>query len=938
MTSKDHVLRPQHSHVGASEDIQGVVATNDGKPWSRRGWTREELRSNWPFLTLQQVELMKEVFELFDSDGKGYFTKDELFFVMEAMGGSPTLQELDAVMYELDSNGDHVVDFPEFLTKFMTATSEEDLMNVFEQLAIQEEGEGDSNRFVTITAVARSFQYVGDALSEQDRKYLQAIFEGADKDGNGRLDIMEFTSYLERMDDELFMASRNGTLSGGGDGDVPVLRSLLLQGAAAPQAHHQDDTDSLFSAPSSLKTKGGLLSKFVKPKSGRSSSGQLPVSGVAAASITSTGAATAAGSVSASSSCVMQGALGGPHPSAFATFAHQGAATPLPSPGPGAVPRSASGSGVGAGGGPASDDDNSTNVSHRAGSTALQAAPAPAAAQHGGHGGSGLQSPSRMHSVHAASNPASSSTGPSVFRKVRSRGSAAERGARQTAVIEEDAPEEGALARGQSPTARSPRSYAPQDTPGLLTPRALTSSMGGHSSSVPPSRLGSLPRNDSGRSSLAAPGGAIASGLSSGSGAPPLAAMRSGSTGERRAGGLGAFFAPFLSRQWSLSGGSGPAPNQQGGNAHPPSPLGPSGGGGSSGANAAPHPRGRSSAPQHVVLQMPDRALQTGSGDATAPGSLGAANGRESAGHSPRHSMAAAAGAAAAGPVAAVVAAAGALGLPRSASGNRVPLGISAATIPEERSSPSGAHAPQAAHHDTAPPSPLPGSARHSSGLGSGPGMHRSGSSGADGVGVFGKLFGMLGRTAAAPAAAEHVEAGSATRHAAPAPSHSRSHSHAQLDAEQQLAAAAPRHQQGPHSPSRAGREASQAGPGPAAAAADGQAGPLQSSVGGLPRAYTASHGAATAATPIPEISPDPVQPRRAAAAVAGLAGAAGAMAAPPAMPPGPPLAMVAAPAAHAAADHVPRGGGQQPQHHQERHAGSFARRQADGDVADPPV
>lgn len=44
-----------------------------------------------------QVELLKEVFELFDSDGKGYFTKDELYFVMEAMGGSPTPQELDAV-------------------------------------------------------------------------------------------------------------------------------------------------------------------------------------------------------------------------------------------------------------------------------------------------------------------------------------------------------------------------------------------------------------------------------------------------------------------------------------------------------------------------------------------------------------------------------------------------------------------------------------------------------------------------------------------------------------------------------------------------------------------------------------------------------------------------------------------------------------------------
>lgn len=39
------------------------------------------------------------------------------------MTRSPTTQELDAVMLELDSNGDHVVDFPEFLTKFLVGCS-----------------------------------------------------------------------------------------------------------------------------------------------------------------------------------------------------------------------------------------------------------------------------------------------------------------------------------------------------------------------------------------------------------------------------------------------------------------------------------------------------------------------------------------------------------------------------------------------------------------------------------------------------------------------------------------------------------------------------------------------------------------------------------------------------------------------------------------------
>lgn len=49
----------------------------------------------------------------------------------------------------------------------------------------------------------------------------QTIFDGADKDGNGRLDIKEFTAYLERMDDEVFMM-RNGSTAlsaaGGGGG------------------------------------------------------------------------------------------------------------------------------------------------------------------------------------------------------------------------------------------------------------------------------------------------------------------------------------------------------------------------------------------------------------------------------------------------------------------------------------------------------------------------------------------------------------------------------------------------------------------------------------------------------------------------------------------------------------------------------------------------
>lgn len=46
-------------------------------------------------------------------------------------------------------------------------------------------------------------QYVGDVLSDVDKLYLKQIFERADDDGNGTLDIAEFSAYMEKMDDEL---------------------------------------------------------------------------------------------------------------------------------------------------------------------------------------------------------------------------------------------------------------------------------------------------------------------------------------------------------------------------------------------------------------------------------------------------------------------------------------------------------------------------------------------------------------------------------------------------------------------------------------------------------------------------------------------------------------------------------------------------------------
>ena len=66
-------------------------------------------------LTEQQVEDIKKKFLHFDDDHDGAIDKRELRNVIESLGQTPTDDELQALLDELDSDGTSVLEFPEFL-------------------------------------------------------------------------------------------------------------------------------------------------------------------------------------------------------------------------------------------------------------------------------------------------------------------------------------------------------------------------------------------------------------------------------------------------------------------------------------------------------------------------------------------------------------------------------------------------------------------------------------------------------------------------------------------------------------------------------------------------------------------------------------------------------------------------------------------------------
>jgi Ca2+-binding EF-hand superfamily protein len=69
--------------------------------------------------TQQAVENeLKEIFDIFDKDGDGQITTDELFSVLQKIHPGITKHEINLMMDSVDEDNDHEISFDEF-TKMM---------------------------------------------------------------------------------------------------------------------------------------------------------------------------------------------------------------------------------------------------------------------------------------------------------------------------------------------------------------------------------------------------------------------------------------------------------------------------------------------------------------------------------------------------------------------------------------------------------------------------------------------------------------------------------------------------------------------------------------------------------------------------------------------------------------------------------------------------
>jgi len=140
-------------------------------------------------LSAQKIQDIREAFEYFDQEGKGYISTEELAKVMTAFGYNPAELDFEAMIRAVDSKKDGVIDFEEFLAWMSSQIDEEDYPHS-ELLEVFQAFDRDQDGLISPMELRRVFSRLGEKIPEDE--FEQMIAE-ADLDGDGYLNYAEFS-------------------------------------------------------------------------------------------------------------------------------------------------------------------------------------------------------------------------------------------------------------------------------------------------------------------------------------------------------------------------------------------------------------------------------------------------------------------------------------------------------------------------------------------------------------------------------------------------------------------------------------------------------------------------------------------------------------------------------------------------------------------------
>merc|ERR1711903_420525 len=133
---------------------------------SRRGAAKKKSKGG---LSEEQIEEIREAFNLFDADNSGAIDVRELKAAMRALGFEVKKEELKKMISDIDNDGNGSIEFAEFLEMKTGKISLRNLRRVAQEL--------------------------GENIDEEE---LQDMINQADRDGDGEINIDEFYRIMKK--------------------------------------------------------------------------------------------------------------------------------------------------------------------------------------------------------------------------------------------------------------------------------------------------------------------------------------------------------------------------------------------------------------------------------------------------------------------------------------------------------------------------------------------------------------------------------------------------------------------------------------------------------------------------------------------------------------------------------------------------------------------
>lgn len=148
-------------------------------------------RSPVEVLSDEQIQSLKDVFDLFDKDHSGSISTSELGDVMRSLGQNPTDAELQDMVNEVDTDNSGTIEFNEFMAMMSTSIQPKDFAE--ETMAAFKVFDKDGSGTISAEELKQVMKSLGENLTDAE---IEDMIREADKDNDGTIDYEEFAQLL----------------------------------------------------------------------------------------------------------------------------------------------------------------------------------------------------------------------------------------------------------------------------------------------------------------------------------------------------------------------------------------------------------------------------------------------------------------------------------------------------------------------------------------------------------------------------------------------------------------------------------------------------------------------------------------------------------------------------------------------------------------------